>query len=90
MPVRDNKITHRSLYTCEGCCVNYRIVVGHLGTNYIQQLNLNMPISGPYCMNYHVAVGIMVSSYILVLRKTCDILIPILLIIYAFGITTNL
>ena len=36
---------------------NYRAVVGHLGTNTIQQLYLNMPISGPYCMNYPVAVG---------------------------------
>ena len=71
-------------------CANYRVVGGHLGTNAIQQLYLNMPIRGLYCMNYRVAVGIMVSSYILVLRKTCDILIPILLIIYAFGITTNL
>ena len=70
--------------------VNYRVAVGHLRTNTIQQLNLNMPIRGPYCMNYRIAVGIMVSSYILVLRKTCGVLIPILLIIYEFGITTNL
>ena len=39
--------------------MNYRIVVGHLGTNAIQQLYLNMPISGPYCMNYRVAVGLL-------------------------------
>ena len=49
-----------------------------------------MPIRGPYCMNYRIPVGIMVSSYILVLRKTYGILIPILLIIYEFEITTNL
>ena len=90
MPVRDNKTTHRSLYACEGCCAKYPVVVGHLGTNAILQLYLNMTISGMYCINYRVAVGIMVSSYILVLRKTCDILIPILLTIYEFGITTNL
>ena len=70
--------------------VNYRVAVGHLRTDAIQQLYLNMPISGPYCMNSHVAVGIMVSSCILVLRKTYGILIPILLIRYEFGITTNL
>ena len=119
MPVRDNKTTHRSLYTCEGCCANYRAAVGHLRTDTIHQFYLNMPIRGPYCMNYrvavghlgtnaiqllylntpisdlycinyHVAVGIMVSSCILVLRKTYGILIPILLIIYEFGITINL
>ena len=33
------------------------MAVGHLGTNIIQQLNLNMPIIGPYCMNYRVAVS---------------------------------
>jgi len=90
MPARDNKTTHRSLYPCEGCCANYRVAVGYLGTNAIRQLYLNMTIRGLYCMNYRVAVVIMVSSYILVLRKTCGILIPILLIIYEFGITTNL
>ena len=62
MPVRDNKITHRSLYTCEGCCANYRVGVGHLGTNTIQLLYLNMPISGLYCMNYRVAVGLLVGQ----------------------------
>ena len=38
-------------------CTNYRVAAGHLGTNAIQQLYLNMPISGPYCVNYRVAVG---------------------------------
>ena len=57
MPARDNKTTHRSLYTCEGCCANYRVAVGHLRTDTIQQFYLNMPIRGPYCMNYRVAVG---------------------------------
>ena len=62
MPVRDNKITHRSLYTCEGCCANYRAAVGHLGTNAIQQLYLNMTISGLYYNNYRVAVGLLVGQ----------------------------
>ena len=57
MPVRDNKITHRSLYTCEGCYANYRVAVGYLGMNAIQQLYLNMTISGAYCTKYRVAVG---------------------------------
>ena len=65
MPVRDNKITHRSLYTCEGCCANYRVGVGHLGTNTIQLLYLNMPISGLYCMNYRVAVSHLGTNTIL-------------------------
>ena len=38
-------------------CINYRVGVGHLGTNAIQLLYLNMAISGPYCMNYRVVVG---------------------------------
>ena len=42
--------------------MNYRVAVGHLGTNAIQQLYLNMPISGPYCMNYRVAVGLLVGQ----------------------------
>ena len=42
--------------------INYRVGVGHLGTNTIQQLNLNMPISGLYCMNYRVAVGLLVGQ----------------------------
>ena len=42
--------------------MNYRVVVGHLGTNYIQQLNLNMPIRGLYCANYRVAVGLLVGQ----------------------------
>ena len=71
-------------------CANYRVVIGHLGTNTIQQLYLNMTISGLYCMNYRVAVGIMESSYIFVLPKTYANLIPILLTIYEFGIITNL
>ena len=57
MPVRDNKQLIVSLYICEGCCANYRAAVGLLGTNIIQQLNLNMPISGLYYNNYRVAVG---------------------------------
>ena len=40
-------------------CAKYRVVVGHLGTNTIQQLYLNMPISSMYCMNYRVAVGLL-------------------------------
>ena len=40
-------------------CANYRVVIGHLGTNTIQQLYLNMTISGLYCMNYRVAVGLL-------------------------------
>ena len=38
-------------------CANYRVGVSHLGTNIIQQLSLNMAISGLYCMNYHVVVS---------------------------------
>ena len=38
-------------------CFNYRVAVGHLGTNTIQQLYLNMPISCLYYINYRVAVG---------------------------------
>ena len=41
---------------------NYRAVVGHLGTNTIQQLNLSMPISGLYYNNYRVAVGLLVGQ----------------------------
>ena len=62
MPVRDNKTTHRSLYACEGCCANYRVAVGHLGTNAIQQLCLSMTISGLYYNNYRVAVGLLVGQ----------------------------
>ena len=43
-------------------CTNYRVVVGHLGTNAIQQLYLNMPIRGLYYMNYRVAVGLLVGQ----------------------------
>ena len=43
-------------------CFNYRVVVGHLGTNTIQQLNLSMPISGLYYNNYRVAVGLLVGQ----------------------------
>ena len=57
MPARDNKTTHRSLYPCEGCCTNYRVAVGHLRTDTIQLLYLNMTISCLYCANYRVAVG---------------------------------
>ena len=57
MPARDNKTTHRSLYPCEGCCANYRVAVGYLGTNAIRQLYLNMTISGLYYNNYRVAVS---------------------------------
>ena len=39
--------------------VNYRIVVGHLRTDAIQQLYLNMSISELYCINYRVAVGLL-------------------------------
>ena len=38
-------------------CINYRVAFGHLGTNAIQQLYLNMAISFPYCMNYRIGVG---------------------------------
>ena len=65
MPVRDNKITHRSLYTCEGCCANYRAAVGYLGTNAILQLYLNMTISGLYYNNYRVAVSHLRTNTIL-------------------------
>ena len=37
--------------------MNYRVGVGHLGTNTIQQLYLNMAISYPYCMNCRVGLG---------------------------------
>ena len=43
-------------------CINYRVGVGHLGMNAIQQLYLNMSISCPYCMNYRVAVGLLVGQ----------------------------
>ena len=36
---------------------NYRVAVGYLGTNAIQQLNLSMAISCLHCINYRVAVG---------------------------------
>ena len=65
MPVRDNKTTHRSLYTSEGCCANYRAAVGHLGTNAILQLYLNMTISGLYYNNYRVAVSHLRTNTIL-------------------------
>ena len=42
--------------------VNYRIVVGHLGTNAIQLLYLNMVISCLYYANYRVAVGLLVGQ----------------------------
>ena len=38
-------------------CANYRVGVGRLGTNAIQQLYLKMPISCLYYMNYRVVVG---------------------------------
>ncbi len=62
MPARDNKTTHRSLYPCEGCCTNYRVAVGHLRTDTIQLLYLNMTISCLYCANYRVAVGLLVGQ----------------------------
>ena len=43
-------------------CTNYRVVVGHLGTNAIQQLNLSMAISCLYYINYRVAVGLLVGQ----------------------------
>ena len=43
-------------------CMNYRVVVCHLGTNAIQQLYLNMSISCLYCTNYRVAVGVIDAS----------------------------
>ena len=43
-------------------CTNYRVAVGHLGTNAIQQLYLNMLIRGLYYMNYRVAVGLLVGQ----------------------------
>ena len=42
--------------------INYRVAVGHLGTNAIQQLYLNMPISCMHCTNYGVAVGLLVGQ----------------------------
>ena len=42
--------------------INYRVVVGHLGTNAIQQLNLSMAISCLYYINYRVAVGLLVGQ----------------------------
>ena len=42
--------------------VNYRIVVGHLGTNAIQQLYLHRAISCMHCANYRVAVGLLVGQ----------------------------
>ena len=62
MPARDNKTTLRSLYPCEGCYVNYRAAVGHLRTDTIQLLYLNMTISCLYCINYRVAVGLLVRQ----------------------------
>ena len=43
-------------------CFNYRIVIGHLGTNTIQQLNLSMAINCMHCANYRVAVGLLVGQ----------------------------
>ena len=43
-------------------CANYRIGVRDLGTNAIQQLYLNMTISGLYCINYRVAVDLLVGQ----------------------------
>ena len=43
---------------------NYRVAVGHLRTNTILQLYLNIPISDPYCMNYRVVVGHLGTNYI--------------------------
>jgi len=43
-------------------CAKYHVVIGHLGTNAILQLYLNMPIGGLYCMNYRVAVGLLVGQ----------------------------
>ena len=42
--------------------INYRVAFGHLCTNTIQQLYLNMAISCPYCMNYRVAVDPLVGQ----------------------------
>ena len=39
--------------------ISYRVAVGHLGTNTIQQLNLSMAISCLYCINYRVGVGLL-------------------------------
>jgi len=38
-------------------CINYRVAFGHLGTNAIQLLYLNMAISCLYYISYRVAVG---------------------------------
>ena len=38
-------------------CVNYRAAVGHLRTNTIRQLYLNMTINGLYYNNYRAVVG---------------------------------
>ena len=43
-------------------CTNYRVGVGHLGTNAIQQLSLSMAISCLYYINYRVAVGPLVGQ----------------------------
>ena len=43
-------------------CINYRIGVGHLCTNAIQQLYLSMAISCSSCINYRVAVGLLVGQ----------------------------
>ena len=43
-------------------CANYRVAVGHLGTNAIQQLYLSMAISCSSCINYRVAVGLLVGQ----------------------------
>ena len=43
-------------------CMNYRVAVGLLGTNTIQQLYLNMPISCLYYINYRVAVVLLVGQ----------------------------
>ena len=45
-------------------CANYRIRIGHLCTNIIQQLSLNMAISGLYCMNYRIRVGYLCTNII--------------------------
>ena len=42
--------------------MNYRVAVGHFGTNTIQQLNLSMTISSLYYINYRVAVGLLVGQ----------------------------
>ena len=55
MPARDNKTTHRSLYTCEGCCANYRVAVGLLVG---QGWERKRPTLSKWCIKPRKAVGL--------------------------------